>query len=137
VSRVDFGAEIIRAKIIEHYRHAGVHEKAAVEPYYHEDAILDFPQGSERIRGREGILAMRSAFPGEVRVVPRRVIGEGDLWVHEGTITYDGQPKLTTAIIELRDGKVARETIYVYEGWDPPPWRARWVEPMGNGDPTT
>jgi hypothetical protein len=133
---MDFGAEVVRARIIEHYRKAGVADREAAESYYRDDAIVDFPQGRERIRGRENISAMRSAFPAQIRVVPRRIIGEGDLWVHEGTITYDGRPKLTTAIIEIQGGKVARETIYVAEPWNAPEWRAQWVEPMTDVDPT-
>jgi hypothetical protein len=30
------------------------------------------------------------------------------------------------SILELRDGKIARESIYVSEGWDPPEWREKW-----------
>jgi hypothetical protein len=26
----------------------------------------------------------------------------------------------------FRDGRIARETIYVGEGWDAPDWRAQW-----------
>jgi hypothetical protein len=33
--------------------------------------------------------------------------------------------------MEFRDGKVVRERIYFAEPWDPPEWRAQWVEPMG------
>jgi hypothetical protein len=30
--------------------------------------------------------------------------------------------------MEFRDGKVARETQYFVDTFDPPPWRAEWVE---------
>jgi hypothetical protein len=29
-------------------------------------------------------------------------------------------------IRQIRDGKIARESIYVTEGFDAPDWRARW-----------
>jgi hypothetical protein len=32
--------------------------------------------------------------------------------------------------MEFHGGKVVRERIYFGEAWDPPAWRARWVEPM-------
>jgi len=32
--------------------------------------------------------------------------------------------------MEFRDGKVIRERLYITERWDPPAWRAQWVEPM-------
>jgi hypothetical protein len=34
------------------------------------------------------------------------------------------------SIMELRDGKVVRERIYYGEPWEPPAWRAQWVEAM-------
>jgi hypothetical protein len=30
------------------------------------------------------------------------------------------------SILELRGDKIARESIYVTEGWEPPEWRAQW-----------
>ena len=57
--------------------------------------------------------------------------GSGDLWVTEVIVTYDGaKPTHAVNIMEFRDGKVARETIYFGEPWEPPAWRAQWVEPM-------
>jgi hypothetical protein len=32
--------------------------------------------------------------------------------------------------MEFRDGKIVRERIYYGEHWEPPAWRAQWVEPM-------
>ena len=34
--------------------------------------------------------------------------------------------------MEFRDGKVVRERIYFGEPWEPPAWRAQWVEPMAS-----
>lgn len=45
-------------------------------------------------------------------------------------ITYDGEPVHTVNIMEFRDGKVARETHYFADPFEPPEWRARWVEMM-------
>jgi hypothetical protein len=30
------------------------------------------------------------------------------------------------SILELPQGKIVRESIYVSEGWEPPEWRAKW-----------
>ena len=47
----------------------------------------------------------------------------------EGEIAYDGgAPLRTVTIMEFRGGKVAHETIYVAAPWEPPAWRARWVQ---------
>ena len=51
----------------------------------------------------------------------------GDLWVAEISVRYDhGPANFEVSVLELREGKIARETIYVTEGWEPPEWRAPW-----------
>jgi hypothetical protein len=61
-----------------------------------------------------------------------RTIGRDDLWVNEFTIRYNGaNPFNAVSIMEFRDGKIVRERIYYGEPWEPPAWRAQWVEPMG------
>ena len=119
----------VRQLIVDHYAAAGTDETAVAE-IYADDVILDFPQGGERIRGKDKIVAFRSAYPATVRIQPRRITGSGDVWVIESTITYDGVPQYLASIWEFRDGKVVHETSYIADGWEPPSWRARWVEPM-------
>ena len=98
---------------------------------YAEDAVLEFPQGRERIRGKANIIAFRSAYPARVSIELHRTIGRQDLWVNEFTIRYDGvNPFEAVSIMEFGDGKVVRERIYYGEPWEPPEWRAQWVEPM-------
>jgi ketosteroid isomerase-like protein len=123
-----------RALIEDHYAAAGKDE-AHVGRIYAEDAILDFPQGGERIRGRANIVAFRSVYPARVGIAPRRITGSGDVWVIESTITYDGDPHPLVSIWEFRDSKLAHETSYVTDRWDPPAWRAQWVEPMPESEP--
>jgi hypothetical protein len=98
---------------------------------YADDAVVEFPQGGERIRGRENILAFRSAYPARLKLEVRRTVGSGELWVNEYTIQYgDGVPMLVAGIMEFEDGKVSRERIYITDPWDPPEWRSKWVESM-------
>jgi len=115
--------------ILDHYAAAGSDEFHVAE-IYSDDVILDFPQGRERIRGKAKVIAFRSAYPAKVRIQPRRIVGSGDVWVIESTISYDGVPHHLASIWEFRDGKVVHETSYITEGWDPPAWRAEWVEPI-------
>jgi hypothetical protein len=57
----------------------------------------------------------------------REVRGRDDLWIAEVSVTYDQDPvNYGVSIIELRGDRIARESIYVAEGWDPPEWRAQW-----------
>ena len=66
----------------------------------------------------------------------RRALSSGGLsagatfWVTEYVITYDGRRVNTVSIMELQAGKVARETQYFAEPFEPPAWRAQWVERM-------
>jgi hypothetical protein len=58
------------------------------------------------------------------------MIGSGDLWITELTLTYDGKPSWVVSIMEFRDGLVVRETQYFADRFDPGPSRAHLVERM-------
>ena len=94
---------------------------------YHDDAVLEFPQSGERFEGVASFKEWRGRYPASVVLEMTDLRGEGDLWVVEGTISYDGGPgQPVVNILEFRGDKVARETIYVTEPWEAPEWRARW-----------
>jgi hypothetical protein len=95
---------------------------------YRADAVLEYPQSGERIRGRDNIQASRAAQPNTKRFTVRRILGGGDLWMSELVLTYDGQPFYVVSIMEFEDGEVVRETQYFGEAFDPEPSRAQWVE---------
>jgi hypothetical protein len=59
----------------------------------------------------------------------RRISGGGDLWIVEGSVSYDGgEWQYGVSIHEFRDNLVIHETIYVTPGWEAPTWRAPWRE---------
>jgi hypothetical protein len=60
----------------------------------------------------------------------RRMLGNGDLWVTEYTITYQGKPAYTVSIMEFRNGKVVHETQYFADPFEAPVWRSQWVQQM-------
>ena len=94
---------------------------------YHDDAVLEFPQSGERFEGVENLRAWRSSYPAETRVEFREIRGRDDLWVVELSISYDqGAANFGLSILEFRGDRIARETIYVTEGWEAPEWRAQW-----------
>ena len=95
---------------------------------YRDDAVLEYPQSGERIRGRHNIQASREAQPNMKRFTVRRVLGGGDLWISELVLTYDAEPFYVVSIMEFEDGKVVRETQYFGEAFEPGPSRAQWVE---------
>ncbi len=120
----------IRAALERHWSASDANDFETEHQIYREDAVLEYPQSGERIRGRREIQASRTAQPNLKRFAVRRIIGGGDLWVTEYVLTYDGRPSYAVSIMEFRDGKVARETQYFGDPFDPGPSRAQWVERM-------
>ena len=92
--------------------------------------MLEYPQSGERIRGRRNIQSSRAAQPNRKRFTVRRVVGSGDLWITEFVLAYDGRPSYTVSIMEFLDGKVALETQYFGDPFEPGPSRVQWAEPM-------
>jgi hypothetical protein len=121
---------LVRQLIADHFAVAGKDEVAAAQ-IFADDAVVEWPQSGERIRGKPQIVALHEASPVRVDFDIRRTIGRDDLWVTEATIRYDGaRPTMAVFIMEFRDGKVVRETDYFGERFDPPEYRSTWVELM-------
>jgi hypothetical protein len=121
----------IRAALNRHWEAADANDFAGEHAIYREDAVLDYPQSGERLRGRHNIEASRAAQPNAKRFTVRRIIGRGDLWVSEFILTYDGRPSYSVSVMEFVDGKVAHETQYFGDPFDPGPSRAHLVERIG------
>src|SRR3954464_101355 len=95
---------------------------------YADDAGLEWPQGGERVRGKAKIIGFRSKYPARQEFEVQRTTGCQDLWVNEYTIRYDDRLVMVVGIMEFRDERVVRERIYFGDPWEPPAWRAQWVE---------
>ena len=111
----------------------GIRKMSAEEEYKlrHEDYVMEMPLSGERIRGREKMRAMQEAYPGGPPTIRlRRLIVKDGLWVGEVVSDYGGRIYHGVAIIELRDGKIWRDTRYYAEPFEAPEWRAQWVERM-------
>jgi hypothetical protein len=119
-----------RATLDHHWTASDANDFEQEHQIYREDAVLEYPQSGERIHGRRNIQLSRTAQPNRKRFAVRRIIGAGDLWVTEYVITYDGQPSYTVSIMEFLGEKVARETQYFGDPFEPGPSRAQWVERM-------
>ena len=124
----------IRAALDLHWAASDASDFVTEHSIYLEDAVLEYPQSGERIRGRRNIQITRSKQPSEKRFAVRRIIGSGDLWITEYILTYDGKPSYTVSIMELSGDKVARETQYFGDPFEASTWRAEWVERMDGGD---
>jgi len=120
----------VLAALQRHWAASDSDDFAAEHEIYKDDAVLEYPQSGERIRGRRGIQESRMAQPNKKRFTVRRLQGSGSLWISELVVTYDGQPSYVVSIMDFEGAKVIRETQYFGSPFEPGPSRARWVERM-------
>ena len=111
----------VRQALERHWNASDASDFDVEHEIYREDAVLDYPQSGERLRGRRNIQESRFVQPNKKRFTVRRIVGSGDLWVTEFILSYDG-------IMEFREGLVAHETQYFADGFEPAPSRAHLVE---------
>jgi ketosteroid isomerase-like protein len=117
-----------RAAVERHHAASAAGDMEGVHAIYAEDVIVEYPQSRERIVGRANLRALRESYPAKLDFTIDRIVGCGDLWVTEYVIRYDGKPVHTVSIMEFAGATVTRETLYFADPFDPPDWRARWVE---------
>jgi hypothetical protein len=122
-----------RPLLERHWVASDAGDLAAEHAIYDRDAILDYPQSGERIRGRDTIAQTRRVQPNRKRFTLRRIVGGGDLWVSEVTLSYDGVPSHMVSIMEFRDDRVVHETQYFATPFEPAPSRADLVERPRDG----
>ena len=120
----------LRAALQRHWAASDSDDFAAEHEIYEDDAVLEYPQSGERIRGRRGIQESRMAQPNKKQFTVRRLQGSGRFWVSELVVTYDGQPSYVVSIMDFEGDKVIRETQYFGSPFEPGPSRVRWVERM-------
>jgi ketosteroid isomerase-like protein len=102
-----------------------------MDELFHDDAVMDWPQSGERVRGAANRRGIYQAFPQLPTITPRRMVSSGNLVVAEASLDYgNGKPYNAVFIFELREGKIAVETAYWSEPFPAPDWRAKWVEKM-------
>lgn len=132
----------------ERYFRALPADFAVLAPLQHPEFVQEFPQSGEIIRGAENFRKTHEGYPGGIpgnavqrvtgtenrwTVAPMftlvRISGVGDTFIAESTATYpDGSEYCVVTILELRDAKVFRARTYFAPAFDPPEWRAEWVE---------
>ena len=118
----------VRVAIEDHWAASDANDFDAEHQIYRVDAVLEYPQSGELIRGRHNIQASRAAQPNTKRFTVNRIIGGGSLWISELVLSYDGEPYYVVSIMEFENGEVVRETQYFCEAFEPGSSRAQWVE---------
>ncbi len=129
-------------------------ELSRLEEVMAPDAVIDWPQSGERVRGIENLRAILLGYPGREATGFRgeavlvageephyvmtptfnlvRVQGSGDNPVFVARIHYpDGSAWYMIAFNFIQDDKIARQTGYFAPEYPAPEWRAEWVEPIG------
>jgi ketosteroid isomerase-like protein len=92
--KIEMEDQDIRAALDRHWAASDANDFEAEHQIYGEDAVLEYPQSGERIRGRCNSQASRFAQPSMKRFTVRRILGAADLWVTEFVLTYDANPAL-------------------------------------------
>ena len=112
----------------------------------------EYPQSGERVPSHANERAIADNYPGGMpeidpgRIVGtedkwvvtpsftfERIAGSGDAWWSEGTARYpDGSLWHTVTLYQMRQGRIYREITYWAQPFDPPAWRAEWVDPIGS-----
>src|SRR5215468_8901422 len=90
--RIAMNDRTLRAALERHWQASDANDFEAEHDIYRDDAVLDYPQSGERIRGRRNIQESRFVQPNQKRFAIRRINGSNDLWFTEFTLTYDGVP---------------------------------------------
>jgi len=127
------------------------HDYATLDEILTEDSVQDYPQSGEVIRGRANFRAILENYPnglpddaidrpslrvtasaGLKVVAPQfkvvRVEGAGNAGTYMLRSRYpDGSTWWIVGLYELRDGKIARATLFFAEEFEPPAWRAPYV----------
>jgi hypothetical protein len=92
------------------------------------NAVRQWPQSGELVRGRDRIAEVESHFRGLRLAVGRRLVWSNTVVVEWTTDYGDGRLYRNVSIADLRDGEVVRVTDYWGEPFTSPPWREPLVE---------
>ncbi len=141
-----------RALIDNYIRAQSPYDPGVLGEVRHPEWSTEYPQSGELIASHDADVQINSAYPGYPQhqlnriagsseawiasllpfaIMPIRISGAGDLWIAELKLDYpDAGAWHSIAILELRNGRVWRDTVYFCEPFAPAAWRSDWVDPM-------
>jgi ketosteroid isomerase-like protein len=98
--------------------------------FLHGDYVLDWPQSRERIRGRENFVTVNEQYPahGRWEFQVHRLVAEGDQVVSDVAVTDGVITGRAITFSTVRDGKIWHQVEFWPDPFEPPAWRAAWVE---------
>jgi hypothetical protein len=126
------------------------HDFAGATRWTHPDYVEDYVQSGERVRGRDNLRAIIENYPGgplQSHDVPDVQEANGGNWVmtpgytvvkveesgSSGTMVVkirypDGSDWWMIVMFEVKDDMIYRQQSYFAPAFEPPEWRAKWVE---------
>ena len=120
--------ERVRDMLLHQWTYTGGPNESKASELYHDDVVLEFPQSDEWFNGKADQQGWREQYPAKLDFQPQEIRGSGDLWIAEGLLSYDGgEPLHYVKIMQFRDDKVARETLYFADPFPAPEWRKPWA----------
>lgn len=102
------------------------------------DVVLELPASSERIVGRDNVVAVNAEYPDGWTIQVQQILGHGDTVVSEVRVPLLGRATfVASSFWVVRDGLVRSGREYwVQLGGDPAPqWRAQYTEPVEHSVP--
>lgn len=116
-------------QVVEHFwREFERRDFEAASAVLHSDYLGEWPQTGELVRGRSNFVAINQCYPEQWQVTIMRMVASGNQVTSEVKLTYQEEIVYAISFFELLDGKILKETDYWPEPYDPPAWRAQWVE---------
>ena len=110
----------------------------AAGPLLADDFVKEFPQSGERIRGRSNTMAIDAANP-----MPPQLIGLPHMtWCGEEQLLVEARQAYPdgawwiVALYDVEGRTLRREAAYYGAPFPAPAWRAPYVVPIPQGDPT-
>ncbi|HET9587781.1 MAG TPA: nuclear transport factor 2 family protein [Anaerolineales bacterium] len=104
----------------------------AAGDFLHDDYVLEWPQSGERIRGRANFVAVNDHYPahGRWEFTVHRVLAEGDEVVSDVEVTDGAVTGRAITFSTIRDRRIVHQLEFWPDPFEPPAWRAAWVEKM-------
>jgi ketosteroid isomerase-like protein len=98
----------------------------------HDDFVLEWPQSSERILGRDNFAAINTNYPAEGKwhFTINHILAEGDMVVTDVTVTDGKRIDRAITLSTILDGKIWRQVEFWPEPFETPIWRAQWIQKM-------
>ena len=141
------------AALVREYMAAWPHDFDRLRSLRSDDWVEEWPQSGERIRGDANYRAIHERYPGGMPTFEGQVLtgaespgggtwalspsftlvhlsgGPEGIYSAEGLLEYPGGRRVNAvAVIQVINGKIARQRTYFAALFEAPEWRANWVE---------